>query len=49
VRDSLLDRLVTRVQTADPLVVKLHPGCREAAWRDISQHVLARYARESSS
>jgi nucleoside-triphosphatase THEP1 len=40
VRDSLLDRLVARVQAANPRVVKLDPGCRETAWQEIAQLVL---------
>jgi nucleoside-triphosphatase THEP1 len=40
VRDSLLDRLVARVQAADPHVVKLDAGCRERAWQEIAQLVL---------
>jgi nucleoside-triphosphatase THEP1 len=41
VRDTLLDRLIARVQETEPRVVTLHPECREAAWAELAGLVFA--------
>ena len=41
VRDTLLDRLMVRVQVAEPRVVTLHPQCREEAWIELTGLVFA--------